>query len=87
MPGRQLPGLEVGDRAGLFHVVARAADEILLGEDDAHLDFRVSLMVRDGAATVSAVVRFHGALGRVYFFFVKPMHGHIVRGRLSLATS
>jgi hypothetical protein len=31
-----------GDMAGMFRVFARSDDEILLGGDDRHLDFRVS---------------------------------------------
>ncbi len=74
--------LEVGDRLGIFKVFDRRADELLLGEDDRHLDFRVSVLVRnDGSANwaiVSTVVRFNSWLGRAYFLPVKPFHKLIV---------
>jgi hypothetical protein len=74
--------LRAGQRVGLFRVFARADDELLLGEDDRHLDFRVSVLLRsDGRsdwAIVSTVVRFNNWLGRAYFLPVRPLHGLIV---------
>ncbi|MBX3185502.1 MAG: DUF2867 domain-containing protein [Labilithrix sp.] len=73
-----------GARAGIFRVIDRTDDEILLGEDDRHLDFRVSLLYErepesDVAfVTVSTVVRFHDVLGRAYFLPVRPVHGLVV---------
>ncbi|MDQ2995568.1 MAG: DUF2867 domain-containing protein [Chloroflexota bacterium] len=74
--------LQVGDRLGIFKVFDRRADELLLGEDDRHLDFRVSVLVRnDGSANwaiISTVVRFNSWLGRAYFLPVRPFHKLIV---------
>ena len=74
--------LQPGAALGIFRVFARSADEILLGEDDRHLDFRVSVLRQsDGAADwaiVSTVVRFNNWLGRVYFLPVRPLHKLIV---------
>ena len=71
-----------GARFGIFKFYERTATEILVGEDDWHLDFRVSLVhERDGddaLLTMSTVVRFNNALGRAYFFPVRPVHGVIV---------
>lgn len=71
-----------GARLGLFRVFARRPDELLLGEDDRHLDFRVSLLLRDEGeaqwAIVTTVVSFHNALGRAYFAVVRPFHQLIV---------
>lgn len=78
--------LKVGDRLGIFKVFDRRADELLLGEDDRHLDFRVSVLVRnDGSADwaiVSTVVRFNSWLGRAYFLPVRPFHKLIVPAML-----
>lgn len=81
--------------AGAFlafvRVLDRDGDEILAGEDDRHLDFRVSFLYGraaespDGTAsvTLTTVVRFHNALGRAYFVPVAPMHRRITRAMLS----
>ena len=82
LPSGDQLSLEPGVRAGIFTVLERRPDEILLGEDDRHLDFRVSLFYeRDGDdrfVTVSTVVRFNNALGRAYFVPVRPVHGLVV---------
>jgi len=74
--------LQVGDSLGIFKVYARSVDELLLGEDDRHLDFRLSVLVRnDGSdhwAIVSTVVRFNNWLGRAYFLPVRQFHKLIV---------
>lgn len=70
-----------GAQAGIFRVFERRPDE-LLGEDDRHLDFRVSVLLRDEGvqqwATITTVVCFHNALGRAYFAVVRPFHQLIV---------
>ena len=78
-----------GEQHGIFRVFARTDDEILFGEDDRHLDFRVSLFYEragdDAFVTVSTVVRFNNALGRAYFFPVRPVHGLVVPSMLRRA--
>ena len=78
--------LQPGNVAGIFHVLARNGDEILLGEDDRHLDFRLSVLVRRQAgvawAVVTTVVRYNGLLGRAYFLPVRPFHKRIVPAML-----
>lgn len=83
--GAQKPArinLQPGNVAGIFHVLARNSDEILLGEDDRHLDFRLSVLIhrQQGVAwaVVTTVVRFNGWLGRAYFLPVRPFHQLIV---------
>jgi hypothetical protein len=69
-------------RIGIFPVLACTPEEILMGEDDKHLNFRVSVLVeREGAdnwAVVSTAVRFNNWLGRIYFVPVRPVHRVIV---------
>ena len=81
--------LQPGAALGIFRVIARSADEILLGENDRHLDFRVSVLRQsDGAADwviVSTVVRFNNWLGRAYFLPVRPLHRLIVPAMLRSA--
>lgn len=84
------------ERIGVFPVLAEVPGEVLLGLDDRHLDFRVSVRVLDDAGVrlgvVTTLVRFHGALGRAYFLPVRPAHRLIVpamlrHGARLLATS
>jgi hypothetical protein len=74
--------IRVGDQLRLFKVLARTEDELLMGEDDWHLDFRVSLLLRRGSshddAIVSTLVRFNHWFGRAYFLPVRPLHRRIV---------
>lgn len=70
-----------------FPVIAEHADEILLGEDDRHLDFRASLLRRSDSDGVEVVmttsVRVHNALGRAYLTAITPFHVLIVRSALA----
>lgn len=63
---------------GFFPVLERLGDEIILGEDDRHLDFRISLMVRERGGhrelVWTSVVRTHGFLGNAYLAAVRPFH-------------
>jgi hypothetical protein len=81
--------LRIGEALGIFKVYDRSTDELLLGEDDQHLDFRLSVLVRnDGDATwviISTVVRFNGWLGHAYFVPVRPLHKLIVPAMLRSA--
>ncbi|MGE3346735.1 MAG: DUF2867 domain-containing protein [Ramlibacter sp.] len=79
-------------RVGIFRIYSKAADEILLGEDDRHLDFRVSVHCSGAAApggprqlTVSTVVHCHNALGRSYILLIAPFHRRVVQSMLERA--
>jgi hypothetical protein len=79
-----------GDRISLFRVFERHGDEIVLGEDDTHLDFRVSVLVQpspDGQQrlTVTTLVFYNRLLGRVYIKFIAPFHRAVVRASLDRA--
>jgi len=72
------PPFQVGQSIGLFRIIALTADEVVFGEDDWHLDFRVSFLVRQTAQgsslAISTMVRTHNRLGRFYFAVVRPFH-------------
>lgn len=72
-------------RSSSFDTVARREDEVLLGTDERHLDFRVSVLREPGRVVLSTVVRLHNARGRAYFALVKPVHPVIVRAMLTRA--
>jgi Protein of unknown function (DUF2867) len=78
-----------GERIGIFPVLSTAPDEVLLGLDDRHLDFRMSVRTfhheNQLLGVVSTFVRFHGALGRAYFAPVRYVHRLIVPAMLRRA--
>lgn len=76
---------EGGSKLGLFKVFSRNENEIIIGEDDKHLNFRVSLYLEKNLKqmnykilTISTIVQFNNGFGRMYFFPVKPFHKIIV---------
>ncbi len=86
------PAGEAGKRVGFFRIYAKCDREIVLGEDDRHLDFRLSVMVRQGNAgsghaevVIATVVSCHNLLGRIYLSVITPFHKLIVRTTLNRA--
>lgn len=85
--------LEMGERVGIFRVLGCSADELVLGEDDRHLDFRVGVRLdADGASagpwvSLCTLVHFHNRLGRLYFAVVGPFHRRIVPAMLRAMVS
>ena len=76
---------EPGEQLGLFRVFNSTDKEIVLGEDDKHLNFRVSLYLEQSLTdqlrkdlTISTTVEFNNWFGRLYFLIVKPFHQIIV---------
>jgi Protein of unknown function (DUF2867) len=75
--------LQPGTAVGVFEVLDRRLnDEIMLGEDDKHLDYRVSIQLEREEekcwVVVSTVVKFNNWLGRAYFVPVRSVHKIIV---------
>jgi hypothetical protein len=79
-----LVGIDRGDGSS-FATVARAADEVLLGTDERHLDFRASVRREATRVVVTTVVTLHNARGRGYFAIVRPLHPIVVRSMLNRA--
>ena len=86
-------GLGKTNRIGIFKVYSTSTHEIILGEDDKHLDFRLSLLyqVQPSAFTspqliLSTVVHCHNLLGRSYIFIIAPFHRLIVQSMLRRAS-
>jgi hypothetical protein len=79
-------------RVGIFKIYSTNETEIVLGEDDRHLDFRVSVLCvrRPGPEniswlTVSTVVHCHNLLGRAYILVIAPFHRMVVKAGLRRA--
>ena len=75
-----------------FRVLARSDREVIVGEDDRHLDFRLSLLLRsppDAAGdelVATTVVHCHNRLGRIYLTLIGPFHRLVVRANLRRAS-
>lgn len=92
--GRGLRSLDgERDRIGIFRLYQTLPTEVIIGEDDRHLDFRASVLHRaqhsDNAACVvlSTVVHCHGRLGRTYLWLIAPFHRRVVRSFLRQAAA
>jgi hypothetical protein len=79
------------ERVGIFRIYSTNETEILLGEDDKHLDFRVSVLWSHGPApeiprlTISTVVHCHNLLGKAYILAIAPFHRMVVKACLRRA--
>lgn len=71
---------EPGEQLGLFKVFNKTDNEVIIGEDDKHLNFRVSLLLdkSNKLLIISTTVEFNNWLGRLYFLPVRPFHQMIV---------
>jgi hypothetical protein len=72
-----------GTGIGIFPLLRESAQEVLLGLDDRHLDFRIVVTVvpadaGNQAVTVTSLIRTHNLLGRSYLRMVLPFHRLIV---------
>ena len=86
------PAGDAGSRVGFFRIYDRRGSEIVLGEDDRHLDFRLAVMVRKmhgnpdrAEVLVATAVCCHNLVGRSYLALIKPFHKLIVRATLNRA--
>ncbi|WP_315383198.1 DUF2867 domain-containing protein [Microvirgula aerodenitrificans] len=81
-PGPVPTPFRVGQRIGIFRILALDKQEVVLGENDSHLDFRTSLQLLHGPAgpqlAMSSWVKTHNAVGVCYFALVRPFHRLIV---------
>ncbi|WP_046168435.1 DUF2867 domain-containing protein [Chromobacterium vaccinii] len=76
-----------GPVIGFFPLLSKSAGELVMGEDDRHLDFRLAIQQRAGAAggrelVIVSVVHCHNLLGRTYLAAITPFHRVIARASL-----
>lgn len=84
---------EGSERIHYFKIYSSNDREVILGEDDHHLDFRLSILYRKPDESqdkrphliVSTVVNCHNRLGRAYLFIITPFHRLVVRSGLRRA--
>lgn len=80
--------LAVGDHVSFMRVRSISDSEIILGEDDSHLDFRAALRREpgtDGVVSFATLVHRHNVTGHLYLGLIKPFHILIVKSRLAAA--
>jgi hypothetical protein len=74
-----------------FPVVSLDVNELVIGADDTHLDFRTSVLLRSAAlegqyeVVVSSVVHCRNRFGHLYLFVIAPFHRSVVRSNLARA--
>jgi hypothetical protein len=73
------------DRIGAFPVLSRTEERVVMGLDDRHLDFRLSVDVtrldeRRHEVVATTLVKTHNRLGRTYLAVIVPFHRRIVPG-------
>ena len=86
------PNAGSGGRLDFFKIYSSSPTEVVLGEDDKHLDFRLSVLCcgqsSPGAKRhliVSTVVHCHNRLGRLYIFLIAPFHRLVIQSSLRRA--
>jgi hypothetical protein len=80
-------------RISIFKIYETNENEIVLGEDDKHLNFRVSVLHQTRTVSaesapylvVSTVVHCHNLLGRTYILLIAPFHRLIVQSNMRRA--
>jgi hypothetical protein len=78
-----------GESYGLFHVLEHYPKEIIMGTDDKHLNFRVSIYLPETfddngrkKVVISTIVEMHNSFGRFYIKLVIPFHRLVVPAML-----
>ncbi|MES1954938.1 DUF2867 domain-containing protein [Salinisphaera hydrothermalis] len=93
---RRLRGdAEADDAAHIdfFRVLAVSENEVIIGEDDRHLDFRGSVLIRpvpgraEAELIATTVVHCHNRLGKAYLMIIAPFHRLVIRSNLSRAAA
>lgn len=83
--GLKNAGTMNGETGG-FPVISDNPDQVVLGFDDWHLDFRIVVDIKSTqtgqSLSVSTLVDRHNLAGRIYIFFVTPFHHMIFRTML-----
>lgn len=78
-----------GECLGIFKILYKNDQEIIIGEEDKHLDFKVSLHITPSlnqqqkfTLQITTIVKYHNTMGRIYFTCIAPFHKAIVKSIL-----
>lgn len=75
------------DKTGFFPIESETDQELIAGFNDKHLDFRISVMSKDGRVFLSTWVHPHNIGGKIYLKTILPFHVLIVRNALARVQS
>ncbi|MFT6604994.1 MAG: hypothetical protein ACJA2X_000170 [Halocynthiibacter sp.] len=64
---------------GIFPILIQSKDEMVLGHDDRHLDFKISVLRDRGEIHLATLVKPHNLAGRAYLAAIMPFHKLIVK--------
>ncbi len=68
----------VGEKIGLWPIFHLDENELVVGRNNKHLDFRLSLVKliegENASIVVSTVCSVHNLYGKIYLFFIVPFH-------------
>lgn len=71
------------DRVGFFPLVEEHQDQLIIGMDDRHLDFRcivdLGAVEKGQEVIITTVLKRHNLLGRIYLSVITPFHKAILR--------
>lgn len=80
------PSVEVGESINFFRVRSIGEHEIILGEDDRHLDFKIAVhrdREKPNRISLATWVHTHNPLGDAYLRTISAFHVLIVNARLA----
>ncbi|WP_137169637.1 DUF2867 domain-containing protein [Marinomonas sp. FW-1] len=75
------------NKTGFFPIESESNQELIAGFNDKHLDFRISVMSKDGRVFLSTWVHPHNLGGKIYLKTILPFHVLIVRNALARVQS
>ena len=75
--------IRTGGKCKIATVTIKSENETVLLLDDKHLDAYISVYIKESPehkyVYAITLVHFKNRLGRIYFFFIRPFHGLIVK--------
>lgn len=71
------------NRLGMFPIECETPDEIILGFDDTHLNFRISVLADGDNVTATTWVQINSRFGRFYLWLIKPFHVLIMKDSIA----
>lgn len=86
----QVSPFVVGEKIAFFEIMAIDKDEVILGANDKHLNFRVSVLRENDNAVqfnvkVTTIVQYLNTFGKIYMTIVKPFHKLVVKRMVAQA--
>ena len=76
-------GPDAADKVGPFPVESETPTELIAGFDDAHLNFRISVMTKGDRVRLATWVHPHNLAGRAYLALIMPFHILIARNAIA----